>query len=148
MDGASIFKFSIMDVPKLFKKYFEFFDYTEKSFDMIFLHQANLFIMKNIIRKLKMSPDKMAVSLDRYGNTGAATIPLTICDYYCNKEKMESHNNQHIIMSGYGIGLSLGIVSLTFDPDVCLPIFESDLSFDDDIESLHQKSKSKSFINS
>jgi len=145
MDGAEVFKFSIMEVPKLFKKFFELFHYTGESFDMVFLHQANLFIMKNIIKRLKMPYDKMALSIDRYGNTGAATIPLTICDYYNNTGKMAVKESQHVILSGYGIGLSLGVVSLSINPDVCLPIFETDLTYDDDIESLHQNSSK--FIN-
>lgn len=145
MDGAEVFKFSIMEVPKLFKKFFELFHYTEESFDMVFLHQANLFIMKNIIKRLKIPHYKMAISIDRFGNTGAATIPLTICDYYNNDGKAVAHRKQHVALSGYGIGLSLGVMSLTIDPAVCLPIFQTDQTFDDEIDNLHDNITS--FVN-
>jgi 3-oxoacyl-[acyl-carrier-protein] synthase-3 len=138
MDGAEVFKFSIMEVPKLFRRFYELYGCNETSFDMVFLHQANLFIMKNIAKRLKIPAEKMAVSIDRYANTGAATIPLTMCDFYAGRGKVERGTNQQVALAGFGIGLSLGIVSLHIDPSVCLPIFETDLTFDDKIDSLHQ----------
>lgn len=138
MDGAEVFKFSIIEVPKLFKRFFEMFDCTADSFDMVFLHQANLFIMKNIVKRLRVPPEKMAVSIDRYANTGAATIPLTVCDQYARPGTQVADRVQRVILSGYGVGLSLGVVATSIDPRVCLPIFETDLTFDDKIDSLHQ----------
>jgi 3-oxoacyl-[acyl-carrier-protein] synthase-3 len=145
MDGAEVFKFSIMEVPKLFRRFYTLHDCNESSFDRLFLHQANLFIMKNIVKRLKVPPDKMAVSIDRYANTGAATIPLTMCDYYSRQPKEEAGRLERAALAGFGIGLSLGVVSLEIDPNVCLPIVETDLTFDDQIDSLHQTNRS--FVN-
>ena len=145
MDGAEVFKFAIMEVPKLFRRFYELHGCNETSFDRLFLHQANLFIMKNITKRLKIAPEKMAVSIDRYANTGAATIPLTMCDYYSRQPRDGTQRLERAALAGFGIGLSLGVLSLSIDPAVCLPIFETDLTFDDQIDSLHQTRRS--FVN-
>ena len=145
MDGAEVFKFAIMEVPKLFRRFDELHGCNETSFDRLFLHQANLFIMKNITKRLKIAPEKMAVSIDRYANTGAATIPLTMCDYYSRQPRDGTQRLERAALAGFGIGLSLGVLSLSIDPAVCLPIFETDLTFDDQIDSLHQTRRS--FVN-
>lgn len=145
MDGAEVFKFSIMEVPKLFRRFYELHGCNESSFDRLFLHQANLFIMKNIVKRLKIPSEKMAVSIDRFANTGAATIPLTMCDFYARQSREGLGRQERVALAGFGIGLSLGVVSLSIDPAVCLPIFDTDLTFDDQIDSLHQTNKS--FVN-
>ncbi len=136
MDGSEVFKFSISEVPKLFREFYKTHEYNIEECDYVVLHQANLFIMKNIARRLKISFEKVPVSLDRYGNTSSATIPLTLCDLFGSREAKKRDNNK-IFISGFGVGLSLGAAALELDPRVCLPIIESDCCYEDHIDSLH-----------
>lgn len=137
MDGVEVFRFSIAETPRLFQQFCEQCGYDLNDCDYVVLHQANLFIMKNIARRLKVPLEKVPISLDRYGNTSSATIPLTLCDLFgrCDTEKSDY---KKMLLSGFGVGMSIGLAAVDLDPQVCLPVIESDDTFDDQIESLHK----------
>lgn len=111
MDGTSVFSFSITDVPEAINDYLRYTSTTVNDYDSFIFHQANGFIIKQIIRKLKLKKDIVPVSLDRYGNTGGVSIPLTLCDAYGNY----ATGTKRILMCGFGIGLSWGVTSLSVD---------------------------------
>lgn len=122
MDGTSVFSFSITDIPKTIKEYLDATKTTINDYDVVVLHQANHFILKQIIRRIKADKDKVPVSLDRYGNTGGISIPLTLCDTYGEK------NDGTVIralMSGFGIGLSWGVTSAAVNTDLIFPIIKT-----------------------
>ena len=119
MDGTSVFSFSITDVPKTIKEYLSITETKIENYDAIILHQANHYILRQIIRRIKADNDKVPVSLDRYGNTGGISIPLTLCDAYGNEKKRRKIKT---LMSGFGIGLSWGVTSIKMDTDVIFPI--------------------------
>jgi 3-oxoacyl-[acyl-carrier-protein] synthase-3 len=51
----------------------------EKSdVDWLIPHQANIRIIQATARKLKMSMDKVVVTVDEHGNTSAASVPLAL----------------------------------------------------------------------
>lgn len=137
MNGADVFKFSISEVPKLIKDFFEENKFSNQSFERCFLHQANLFIIKNIAKRIGVDPGLLPISIDRYGNTGAATIPLTICDFYSRDHY--SCITEKIFVCGFGIGLSLGVGILDLENTIILPISICTDSFEDDIENLHHE---------
>ncbi|MCR5783692.1 MAG: ketoacyl-ACP synthase III [Clostridia bacterium] len=121
MDGTSVFSFSITDVPKALVDYLEYTGTSVDDYDSFVFHQANEFIIKQLIRKLKIRKDSVPISLDRYGNTGGISIPLTLCDAYG-----ESGNGiKKILMAGFGIGLSWGVTSLAVDLDKIYPITQT-----------------------
>lgn len=121
MDGTSVFSFSITDVPKALQDYLEYTGTTAADYDTFVFHQANEFIIKQLIRKLKLKKDAVPVSLDRYGNTGGISIPLTLCDAYGESE----NEVKKVLMAGFGIGLSWGVTSLPIDLDRVYPITET-----------------------
>ena len=71
------------------------------SYQFVF-HQANKFMIDFLRKKMKITPESFFVSLEKYGNTSTASIPLTIV---LNKDKS---NFQNILMAGFGVGLSWG----------------------------------------
>ncbi|NCA80749.1 MAG: hypothetical protein EOM76_11305 [Sphingobacteriia bacterium] len=74
----------------------------------------------------------MPISLDRYGNTGGSSIPLTICDRYSAEKSAKLIRP---LMCGFGVGLSLGVMTADIKTDGILPIIESDEYYiDADIE--------------
>lgn len=123
MNGADVFEFTLSDVPALFREFFEHYQLTPFDIDYLLLHQANLFVIKHIAKKLKISMEKVPISLDRYGNSSGATIPITICDAFSginDKEKI------HAVASGFGVGLSWGVVSMEIAIDGICPIIHTD----------------------
>ncbi len=75
--------------------------------DWLIPHQANIRIMQGTAKKLSLPLEKMVVTVDRHGNTSAASIPLAL------DEAMRDgriHPGQHILMEGVGGGFTWGAV--------------------------------------
>ena len=123
MDGDDVFLFTITKVPKLFKEFYSEFGCTADDFDYYILHQANLMIVNQIAKKLKLPSDKVPISLNEYGNTDGASVPVGIVDL-C--EHLIRRQTLNLITSGFGIGLSWGIVSFTIDSEDVLPMIVTD----------------------
>lgn len=122
MDGASVFSFSITDVPQTIKEYYEKTNTMADDYDVIVLHQANQYILKQIIKRIKAPKEKVPISIDRYGNTGGISIPLTLCDKYGEGNDAGLVN---ALMSGFGIGLSWGVLSAKLDTEKIHPIIKT-----------------------
>ena len=140
MNGADVFRFSITEVPKLVKDFKEDFDINFDMIDRHILHQANIFIMRNIAKRVGITESKMPISIDRYGNTGAASIPLTINDFYA--KEADAIVSETISVCGFGIGLSLGVGVLSLNNTRVFKVRQCDSYFDDNIENLHNETKS------
>ncbi len=125
MDGMAVFAFSITDVPTMLKEYLSYINKSGNDFDFLLLHQANHMIIKQIAKRLKVSMDKVPLSLDRYGNTSGVSIPLTLCDSLGNVDGKVVN----ILASGFGIGLSLGVTSFKVNTDNIFPIIKTDEYF-------------------
>jgi 3-oxoacyl-[acyl-carrier-protein] synthase-3 len=119
MDGTEVFNFSITDVPRTIKEFNSIFNKTIDEYDYCILHQANLFMLNYIAKKIKLPLEKLPISLDRYGNTNGSSIPITLCDL-CNKTAVKDRIS--ILASGFGVGLSWGVLSFEIESSVCFPI--------------------------
>ena len=108
MDGMDVFNFALSNVPKSVKEICEIGGTTLSEIDHIVLHQANKFMTDFIIKRLKYPLDRVPYSLDRYGNTSSASIPLTLSSELSGKRPGK------VILCGFGAGLSwgTGLVSL------------------------------------
>ncbi|MEG1752295.1 MAG: ketoacyl-ACP synthase III [Christensenella sp.] len=122
MNGADVFSFTMSDVPSLLKEFMEFYETSVDDVDALVFHQPNGFILKHLAKKVKIPLDKVPLSLPKYGNTSGVSIPVTLCDAY-GAEQGTSH---HIIICGFGVGLSWGVASLTLETDGILPIIHTD----------------------
>lgn len=130
MKGEDVFSFTISDVPRAVK---EFLGKTETSvddYDCFAFHQANQFISKMLCKKLKISPAKMPLCLDRFGNTSAAAIPLVLCDSYGQDD---GDAELDVMMCGFGVGLSWGVCSARINTKDILPIVETDHVFEEGV---------------
>jgi 3-oxoacyl-[acyl-carrier-protein] synthase III len=104
MDGMEVFNFTMREVPKDIKKILEFSQKTIESLDFIVFHQANKFMTDFFAKKMKYPLSRVPYSIDRFGNTSTASIPLNIVSEL--RDSFESP--KQILMSGYGAGLSWG----------------------------------------
>lgn len=124
MNGTEVFNFTINDVPSTINEFIELQGIPKDGIDIFIPHQANLFMLKHIAKKIQISLDKMAVSLDRFGNTSIASIPITIVDTLTNKYN-KSTDKLNILLAGFGVGLSWGVVFLELIPEICMPLIFS-----------------------
>ena len=103
MDGMSVFSFGITTPPKSIRQLCDHFGINLSDVDKLVLHQANMFMVKKIAKKLKMSDDKVPTCLKNYGNTTSTSIPLTIVTQ-CNDEY--STRNLKSLACAFGTGLA------------------------------------------
>lgn len=123
MDGNDTFLFTITKVPKLFKEFYKEFSVSETDYDYYILHQANLMIVNQIAKKLKLPPEKVPISLGEYGNTDGATIPVGIVALH---DSLKEGQRVKLITSGFGIGLSWGIIDFSIKKEDILPMIVTD----------------------
>ena len=103
MDGMSVFSFGISAPPKSIKKLCAEFGIELEGVDKVVIHQANLYMVKTIIKKLKIDPEKAPSCLKEYGNTTSTSIPLNIVSQ-CKNDY--STKKQKTVVCGFGTGLS------------------------------------------
>ena len=111
MNGTEVFSFGISEVPKEIKKFISHFDLDISKIDYMFFHQANKFMNEMIRKKVGLTKEQVPYSLDRFGNTSSATVPVTISTLG------ESIKNTEVLMCGFGVGLSIGILKTTIEED-------------------------------
>jgi 3-oxoacyl-[acyl-carrier-protein] synthase-3 len=121
MNGMEIFKFSVTDVVKTIAGFMEAEQLSPESVDALFLHQANGFMNEKIAKKLKFPEEKVPFTIGFYGNTGSASIPLTMAHHY---SRPGPARKQRCLLSGFGVGLSWGVVAATLDGAYSPPVVE------------------------
>ena len=75
------------------------------------LHQGSLYMLQALTKRLKAPAEKIAINIDRYGNTVSSSIPLLIEDL---ERENKLNPGVRVLASGFGVGLSIGTNVLTF----------------------------------
>ncbi|MBB6577791.1 3-oxoacyl-[acyl-carrier-protein] synthase-3 [Comamonas odontotermitis] len=109
MDGQAVFKLAVGVLDKAARAALAKADMQESDIDWLIPHQANLRIMMSTARKLKLSPEKVVVTVDQHGNTSAASIPLALDHAVRAGQVRPGHN---VMLEGVGGGFTWGAVLL------------------------------------
>lgn len=121
MKGMDVFSFGITTAPKSVKKLAEHYNFNYLDADYVIFHQANMKMNNQIVKKLKLDPDKVPSCMFRYGNNSSASIPLTIVTQL--KGKIENKQTS-FICCGFGVGLSWGTVAFNTNDIIISDIIE------------------------
>jgi 3-oxoacyl-[acyl-carrier-protein] synthase-3 len=78
MDGQAVFKLAVGLLDQAARNTLAKAGKVAADVDWLVPHQANIRIMQSTARKLKLSMDKVIVTVDQHGNTSAASIPLAL----------------------------------------------------------------------
>ena len=78
MDGPAVFKLAVGVLESVARSVLAKADRTEADIDWLVPHQANIRIMQSTAKKLKLAPEKLIATVDRHGNTSAASVPLAL----------------------------------------------------------------------
>jgi 3-oxoacyl-[acyl-carrier-protein] synthase-3 len=113
MDGLSVFNFALKHVPSTIAAVLSFANETAESVDYFVLHQANGLITNTIAKKLKVPHAKFLTSIENFGNTSSASIPLTIC---VNDDVLWDNSPKKWLFCGFGVGFSWA--TLCFESNV------------------------------
>jgi len=109
MDGQAVFKLAVRVLDETARATLAKAGKTEADIDWLIPHQANIRIMEGTAKKLKLSRDKLIVTVDEHGNTSAASIPLAL-DHAVRAGKVKK--NDMLMLEGVGGGFTWGSVLL------------------------------------
>jgi 3-oxoacyl-[acyl-carrier-protein] synthase III len=109
MDGQAVFKLAVGVLADVARSVLAKAGKTEADIDWLIPHQANIRIMLGTAKKLKMSEDKVIVTVDQHGNTSAASIPLAM-DVAVRSGKIKKGDT--LMLEGVGGGFTWGAVLL------------------------------------
>ncbi len=109
MDGQAVFKMAVGVLEEAARAVLAKAGKTEADIDWLIPHQANIRIMQSTAKKLKLSMDKVVVTVDQHGNTSAASIPLAL-DAAVRSGQVKP--GQLVMLEGVGGGFTWGAVLL------------------------------------
>lgn len=109
MNGREVFKFAVRQMGDSSLNVIEKANLQKEDIDYFIPHQANLRIMESARQRLDVPIEKMAYTVNKYGNTSSSTIPIAL--YEAVKEG-KIHDDDVIVMVGFGGGLSWGALTL------------------------------------
>ena len=111
MDGQAVFKLAVGVLEDVARSVLAKAGKTEADIDWLVPHQANIRIMQSTAKRLKLSMDKVVVTVDQHGNTSAASIPLAL-DVAARSGKVRPGDT--VMLEGVGGGFTWGAVLLVF----------------------------------
>jgi len=111
MDGQAVFKLAVGVLEETALASLSKAGLNASDIDWLVPHQANIRIMQSTARKLKMSMDKVIVTVDQHGNTSAASIPLAL-DHGVRTGQITK--GQTLMLEGVGGGFTWGSVLLKY----------------------------------
>lgn len=107
MDGGAVFKYAVNALDSIVEEALAANNMDKSEVDWLVPHQANLRIIKGTAKKLGMSMDRVVVTLDKHGNTSAASIPLAL-DSAVREGKIKT--GETVLLEGIGGGFAWGAV--------------------------------------
>ena len=131
MKGDVVFEYAINDVSNRVIQFMKKYQLKMEEVDFFVFHQAQKLILDNIADACGIPDEKMLTSLEEYGNTSGASVPLTLC---ANAELLHKKDCIKVITCGFGVGLSCSIDYMELSTDTILPVTESDWHYDEDKE--------------
>lgn len=79
MEGRAVFKHAVAMITDVIEDVFKSTGYSAADIDWFVPHQANRRIIDDSAHKLGIAPEKVVSTVERHGNTSAASIPLALC---------------------------------------------------------------------
>ncbi|PFX86110.1 3-oxoacyl-ACP synthase [Bacillus toyonensis] len=109
MNGREVFKFAVRQLGDSCLRVLDKAGLTKEDVDFLVPHQANIRIMESARERLNLPQEKMSMTIEKFGNTSASSIPIAMVE--------ELHNGRIqdgdlIILVGFGGGLTWGAVAL------------------------------------
>lgn len=105
MEGNPVFKIAVNTLDQIVDETLEANGLQKSDIDWLVPHQANIRILQATAKKLDMSMDKVVVTVDRHGNTSAASIPLALDAAVRDGRIQRGHT---LLMEAFGGGFTWG----------------------------------------
>lgn len=109
MNGREVFKFAVRQMGESCVTVLDKAGLTKEDVDFLIPHQANIRIMEAARQRLELPEEKMSKTIHKYGNTSAASIPLSIVE---EVEAGKIKDGDVVVMVGFGGGLTWGAICM------------------------------------
>jgi 3-oxoacyl-[acyl-carrier-protein] synthase-3 len=109
MNGREVFKFAVRQMGESSLKVVEKAGLNKEDVNFLIPHQANIRIMEASRERLDLPIEKMSMTVDKFGNTSASSIPLSL---YEEVKSGKINDDDVLVMVGFGGGLTWGAVAL------------------------------------
>lgn len=114
MAGSEVFKFAVKIMGEASLKAIELAGLKPENINYFVPHQANIRIIEAAMRRLKLSPDKVFINVDKYGNTSCGSVPLALCEA---AKTGKIKKGDIVVLVGFGAGLTWGATVLIWEKD-------------------------------
>ena len=98
-EGAAVYKFAVARMAEVASELMQRNRLTGETVDWLVPHQANRRIIEATAERMKLPPEQVMITIHKYGNTTAATIPLCLWDY---EEQLKAGNRMLLVAFGGG----------------------------------------------
>lgn len=109
MNGREVFKFAVRQMGESAVNVLEKAGLSKEDVDFLIPHQANIRIMEAARERLGLPSEKMSMTIKNYGNTSAASIPISIVE---ELENGKIRDDDLVVMVGFGGGLTWGAIAV------------------------------------
>lgn len=109
MNGREVFKFAVRQMGESSENVLVKAGLSKEDVDFLIPHQANIRIMEASRQRLNLPEEKMSKTVHKYGNTSAASIPISLVEEY---EAGKIKDDDVIVLVGFGGGLTWGAIAL------------------------------------
>lgn len=113
-DGQNVFRAAVDGMSRVTLDVLKRIGKTGEDVDLFVPHQANARIIEYARRKAKLAPEKVMLTIDRFGNTTAATIPTSLC---IAKDEDKLKRGSLVLISTFGAGFTWGGAALRWTID-------------------------------
>ena len=111
MNGSQVFKIAVNTLDHIVDEALIANNLKKEDIDWLVPHQANIRILEATAKKLDMSMEKVIVTIDRHGNTSAASIPLALDEGIKINKIKKGHL---LLMEAFGGGFTWGSALIRF----------------------------------
>lgn len=116
LNGIEVFNFALREVVPNIKTLLQHLEKNTADFDYFVFHQANLLMNETLRKMLKLDKEKVPYSIQEFGNTSSASIPLTMVSRLSGQLRGQKTK---LLACGFGVGLSWGSVAMETDQAIC-----------------------------
>ncbi len=109
MNGQKVYKFAVRAMMEAVNEVTKGAGLEIKDIKLVIPHQANYRILESAVRRIGLSDEQFHVNVHKYGNTGGATVAIALADAI---ENGKISKGDHVILTGFGAGLSWGAILL------------------------------------
>jgi 3-oxoacyl-[acyl-carrier-protein] synthase-3 len=105
MEGSDVFKMAVKTLGRIVDETLAANKMAKEDIDWLVPHQANIRIIQATAKKLRMSMDKVIVTVGQHGNTSAASIPLALD---VGVRSGDIKRGETLLLEGFGGGFTWG----------------------------------------